>query len=414
MDIKEYNFDCTAVNCYKLNENKVILNEQKLYAELDALETSSDAFYSVYQNGPDGSMYRIFLYRLARYTDFLLPSALESRGTTFRFTGTDTEQADHWTLVCLPPEKFFNMGENPLTIGLDYNKVEYSMVKEDGSLISTYLNWYGDLALKTKGSLNSDQAVAAMTWLDRPENHVFKQALLEATQRGVTVNMEWTSPLNRIVVPYTEDRLIVLNARRNADGKYVERTDLLSFFGETAVVELLDVPVHEVAALEKGEGIVVFFGNSATPRFVKVKADAYLTLHRLKDGVHHPRPLFDAVMQETADDLKAAFATDPITQTMIKLMEDLVIPAFQEFQSTVDSFYNENKHLSKKDYAIKLNAAKPGWRFGGGIFAVAMNRYIQRSDEMVDIFCTSAKDAIVELYRAQITEVLGDVYLAAD
>lgn len=386
-----------------------MIDQQKLFAELTNLQTIADSFYSVDQIGNDGALYRIFLYRLARYSDFLLPSAMESRGTMFRENDDGT-----WELVCLPPEKFFNMGENPLSIGLDYSKAQYSMVKEDGSLISTYIDVNGKLALKTKGSLHSDQAKAADQWLQRPENEQYQHFLRVLTILDRTVNLEWTSPLNRIVVPYTEERLITLNARSRLTGKYASRPLLQSVISLENLVPLLDIPVHEVAQMQSGEGIVVYFGNEHTPRFVKVKADAYLTLHRLKDGVHHPRPLFDAVIQETADDLKAAFATDPIVQKMITVMEDLVVPAFQEFQTTVNDFFTENQHLSKKDYAVKLNAYKSNWRFGGGVFAVAMNRYIGRKDELVDIFCSAAKDAIVAEYRTIITKELGEVHLADD
>ncbi|MFT2622084.1 RNA ligase, partial [Escherichia coli] len=39
-----------------------------------------------------------------------------------------------------PMEKFFNLNETPFTMNLDLSKVKYMLAKEDGSLVSTYLD----------------------------------------------------------------------------------------------------------------------------------------------------------------------------------------------------------------------------------------------------------------------------------
>ncbi len=379
-----------------------MLPHDQLFAELMALETASDAFYFVDQVGPDGGNYRIFLYRLASYTDFLLPSGQESRGITFR------QVEDSWTLVSAPPEKFFNMNENPITMGLDYEKVEYSMVKEDGSLISSYSGADDKLYLKTKGSLHSDQAKAAMAWLRKPENHALHYEVEAMEIAGWTVNMEWTSPLNRIVVPYQEDKLIVLNARSRHTGKYMGRQTLQDIFGEF-VVPVLDIPVHEVAAMEKGEGIVVFFGNEASPRMVKVKADAYLVLHRLKDGVNQPNALFEAVVHEAVDDLRASFADDPAVQTMISVMEKLVRDAFHQFIAAIDALFLTHRDLDRKSFAIRMQEATKELipLDAGAAFNVLMNKYLQRDERLIDSFVKSAQGRVVAEYKQKVTELLG-------
>lgn len=55
----------------------------------------------------DDTYYRIFNYRLASYSDFILPSALECRGIMFEvdFGGR------YVNLVCRPMKKFFNVNE---------------------------------------------------------------------------------------------------------------------------------------------------------------------------------------------------------------------------------------------------------------------------------------------------------------
>lgn len=378
------------------------MNELLLFTNLSNLEAQSSAFYHVDQVGADGATYRIFLYRLASYSDWLYPDALESRGIMFRKAG------DEWTLACLPMEKFHNWNENPFTTGLDFDQIEYSMVKEDGSLISSYMGADGELYLKTKGSLQSEQARAAMAWLKHPDNQELYNKVVEFEANGWTVNLEWTSPLNRIVVPYQEDKLIVLNARSRHTGKYMGRQTLQDIFGEF-VVPVLDIPVHEVAAMEKGEGIVVFFGNEASPRMVKVKADAYLVLHRLKDGVNQPNALFEAVVHEAVDDLRASFADDPAVQTMISVMEKLVRDAFHQFIAAIDALFLAHRDLDRKSFAIRMQEATKELipLDAGAAFNVLMNKYLQRDERLIDSFVKSAQGRVVAEYKQKVTELLG-------
>lgn len=378
-------------------------NSRTLFTHLMNLPVLSDAFYHVDQTGPDGADYRIFLYRLASYSDWLHPDALESRGIMFR-----SEFHGSWDLVCRPMEKFHNLNENPFTMGLDISTAEYSMVKEDGSLISSYTGLDGGLYLKTKGSLQSDQAVAGMTWLKLDSVAHFTDALKTAEADGWTVNMEWVSPLNRIVVSYQHEQLVVLNARNRETGRYMDMAELNARFGEFTVA-LLNLPVHEVVALAQGEGIVAFFGNDAFPRFTKVKADAYLVLHRLKDGVNQPNALFEAVALEAIDDLRAAFADDEAVQTMISIMEHKVTSAFRAFVTAVEQVWESHKHLDRREFAISTQAVLAAQlpSDAGAAFNVAMNMYIGRDPRTMDMFIRSAQSRIVADYKIAVTEALS-------
>src|SRR4051812_34761660 len=99
----------------------------QLYQNLMKLTDENEAFYFV-----DYGPYRVFNYRLASYTDFMSPDALEARGIMFYVNEWDP--ADLPKLVCRPFKKFFNKDENPLTMGLDFSpeNVERVAVKEDG------------------------------------------------------------------------------------------------------------------------------------------------------------------------------------------------------------------------------------------------------------------------------------------
>lgn len=57
--------------------------QEELYTNLMSLVASNEAFYYV-DHVLNSCIYRVFTYRLASYTDFLEPDALECRGHMFR------------------------------------------------------------------------------------------------------------------------------------------------------------------------------------------------------------------------------------------------------------------------------------------------------------------------------------------
>ena len=353
--------------------------QQDLYAALMKLADERDAFY--FQDFElDDRVYRIFNYRMASYTDFCEPFALECRGTMFEMK--TPEDFSPWVpgpvrLAALPMHKFFNLNENPFTMNLDLSQTVGVMEKADGSLISTYTH-NGSLRLKSKGSVASDQCIAAMKWLAEDEHFNFYCALVDWTGRGYTVNMEWCSPDNRIVLGYEQPHLEVLNIRNRQNGEYLFADDiesdsyLLEFW--TNVVTIGDPVefVEKVPALTGIEGFVV-----RTPDiWFKLKTDWYLSLHRLKDSINSPRRLFEAVLDEATDDLRASFHDDPLALKQIADMEEYVIELYHEMAPTVETFYWVNKNLDRKEYAIKgQQELKPMY------FSLAMQKYTGREPD---------------------------------
>jgi T4 RnlA family RNA ligase len=203
-----------------------------LYKDLMALcNDTSNAFYFS-DRVTDTHVFRVFSYRLASWSDFLLPNAKNCRGTMF-----DITNEDNITLVSLPPEKFFNAAEG--NVDHSQHPIGEILTKMDGSLISTYSLYanaqhtdsYGAIlranmifGIKSKTSINSEQSTAALEYLTLPEHNDLFQILRVFDDLGYTVNMEWTSPKNRIVIPYQEDKLTILSARDILTG--------LSYFGD--------------------------------------------------------------------------------------------------------------------------------------------------------------------------------------
>lgn len=361
----------------------------KLYQELMAL-LSNDAFYTADHKINDHFFYRVFTYRLASYSDFLLPSAMEARGIMFKVAYAD--ESVPLELTCRPPQKFFNIGENPLTLDLDYSKVIGSYIKEDGSLISSYTvrdigmgedfesQVWVELKFKSKTSISSDQAIAAQKWVEtQPE---LKEAIMEMEYYGYTVNCEWCAPDNRIVVGYMEPKLIVLNARHRFSGEYADRHMMTQMFGDylvgTATQVTCEQDLKPLKAHTGYEGLILQFEEGYKVEFAKFKNDWYLHRHRTKDSVNNANALFDCVLNEGSDDLRTMFLDDPLATKIIDDMEALVIPLYNRLVKGCQTFYEENKHLERKEFAIKgqLPIFEEGNPLNKMAFGLIMTQYI--------------------------------------
>lgn len=356
--------------------------QKTLYDDLIRLTKESDSFYfsDAYLNGVS---YRIFNYRIASYTEFTKPNALECRGHMFEMNGEQPLK-----LVCLPMEKFFNLNENPFTQNWDLTKVVMATVKEDGSLISTF--WQGPdnnlgkqgMYLKSKGSLTSKQCQDATKWSEN--NLPLHSALQSITQFGYTVNMEWVAPDNRIVLAYDKPALKILNVRDTRTGQYIPLRQLTSKFPvlipfKPAEAQWLEAPSMDhflkVKSLIGVEGYVIELEDG---RKAKVKTDWYCSLHKTKESVDSDKKLFETIIRGAHDDLKSIFHDNEYILGKIKAMEDLVIPRFKETVRQVESFYKENADLDRKSYAISAQQKLDH------LMGLAMNKYLKRETNYED------------------------------
>lgn len=351
--------------------------QHTLYNDLMALVKNNEAFYFADQIFNDKT-YRIFNYRLASYTDFLAPSARECRGHTFEI---DPSTDASIRLVALPMEKFFNLNECPFTMNLDLSTIKEIQTKVDGSLMSTYhtTDDYADvntLRLKSKGSLSSEQAIAAMKWLDTQPQ--FKESLAALTLGGYTVNLEWVSMEHRIVIGYPDAHLKVLNARDRANGVYLERYFLEYIFDDklAGTVQCTDPAAFVASVPDMTDDIEGFVVTLESGLQFKVKTNKYLSLHHAKDSVNNPRRLFEAILDEGIDDLRSLFYTDAVVIKAIDDMQAKVDHLYNHMVSTVEGFYNANKHIDRKSYAIKGQQELERM-----YFSIAMTLYQGRNPE---------------------------------
>lgn len=368
------------------------MNARDHYNALITLCEGDSPFYYVDQVR-DNVTYRVFSYRLASYSDFLNEYARECRGHMFEL-GCNGEMVK---MVSMAPTKFFNMNENPFVMDLDFSVCDTIMDKMDGSLISSYVH-AGQIFLKSKTSLHSDQARAAMDVLNRDEFKNLLNFIKVMEQNHFTVNLEYTAPTNRVVLPYQKASLTILNARDRSAvnyGKMMSYESLKSLATHYNVLPYLvtnhaevidDYPefIANIKDMTDIEGFVIQIADGET---VKVKTDWYCALHHAKDSINSPRRLFEVVVNEAHDDLRGVFPEDEFLLARINEMEKFVQELYANIKIHVENFYKVNHGLDRKSYAILGQKSIPKM-----YFSLAMNLYLGKENDYKEWMIKHWKD----------------------
>ena len=344
----------------------------ELYDNLMKLCAESDKgkfFYTDFVS-PFETKFRIFSYNYASYSDWLLDDALECRGIMFEMDDNGPVR-----IAARPMEKFFNLGENPMTMDLNLDEVVLVTAKADGSLVSTYMD-QTNIAFKSKGSIKSSQAAEALQVFKQPHREAFRARVTEITEAGYTCNMEYVAPTNRIVLPYQERDLILLNVRHNETGEYIPYPEL---FKDAALrpflVEAYDpASIENVRSMKEIEGFVY---ELASGQKFKLKTEWYCALHHTKDSINNNERLFEVVVAGGADDVIAMFTGDDYAREKVNAF---TIVHLDYLSNTLGLLLDAQKQLAGKDrreFAIKgQELCKPY----PGLFSVLMNTY-QRPQE---------------------------------
>lgn len=298
----------------------------------------------------DDQIYRIFNYRFASYTDFLAPGALECRGHVFNITNKNNIK-----LICLPPTKFFNLNENPSTIDIDFSILKNITLKMDGSLISTFIH-KEKLNFKSKTVFDSDQVKDTKEFFSTVQNKNFKSILYEITKNGYTVNLEYISPANRIVILYKKTNLIILNIREILTGNYIplKHFRLYKYYDELLKhkVKTLIIPQNKILNICKKDDIEGIVMELNTGQFIKLKTDFYFTLHQAKSNLTDKK-IIKCILNRDIDELKTLFKNDEIIINKILKIEKIINKVYNNIVYDIEKFYKDNQNLTQKDYAIK-------------------------------------------------------------
>ena len=321
----------------------------ELYQNLIFCTENTEVFYYQDFKIDDTYVYRIFDYRITVYDNFLLPDAREARGIMFLL-----ENGRMKNIVSRPMQKFFNYKENPLVQDIDYSTVYEILYKEDGSLISTYLDLNNNIKLKSKGSIASDQANDANAFFEKLDNVLFKSDIFYLESNGYTVNMEWTAPFNCVVLRYSEPKLTVLNVRHRETGEYMKTNELEKFNG---LKELLVKPPSfflgdfnsfdelqtYIRKMEYIEGFIIKTPNE----WVKIKTEWYCNLHNSKFSISSDKQLFFAFVDDRLDDLKMIVDNDPYFTKRINDAEHIFNARYNRILHQVNMLFFKFADLGK-------------------------------------------------------------------
>jgi RNA ligase len=218
------------------------------------------------------------------------------------------------TIIANPFPKFFNLGELD---ELPTSKPRRIFGKMDGSLGISYVAPDGQIALATRGSFESEQAIegtkmlrevmSGASWMLHPD---------------FTYMFEIIYPENRIVVDYGDERKLVLLAVRNTDtGEEHDVFDAFSDVFETPQAYTFHdwTTLREAFPYDGGEGFVVLFADGSR---VKLKYEEYTRMHRAI-GELQPRRIWE-------------YASDPDLD-----LEELISVLPDEYYKQLEATLNE-------------------------------------------------------------------------
>jgi RNA ligase len=176
--------------------------------------------------------------------------------------------------------KFFNLNEMPETTLTNLPQEPYQVFdKVDGSLGIIYF-YNNKWNVATCGSLNSDQAQRATSWLDT------KYPTTEILEPGITYLAEIIYPENKIVVDYKDFEgfifLAAFELKTRGEMSYAYVEDVAQRLGAKVAIEY-NYTIAEMTRLQKTipkdqEGFIVRFKSGLR---VKIKGEEYMKIARM-------------------------------------------------------------------------------------------------------------------------------------
>ena len=267
---------------------------------------------------------------------------------------------DSKRIVSRPYHKFFNVNEREETDvkNIDWAKPHHILEKLDGSMIRPIPTELG-FRLATKAGI-TDVAMNAEAFIASiPAYSTFIDMLVES---GFTPIFEWCSRQNRIVVDYPVDSLILTGVRGNITGHYLPYNDLVGLANKYSIPVVRAIEfgsgknfIETVRAWDDGEGVVVRFEDG---HMTKIKADAYVLLHKSKEAVSHEKNVIEVVVNDKVDDLlPILYESDH--KRLVDFQEKFwrMVGVVAEF---LENDYNEGRHISdQKTFAREFVSSRP-------------------------------------------------------
>lgn len=291
------------------------------------------------------SGYTVIDYSFAAPGTFSNPMALECRGLKFDVDGN---------LIARPFQKFFNVGEKQSAEEIDWAHPHRIYQKLDGSMVHGCL-LDGKPVMMTRGGI-SPQAQMAM---DRSSDKVWA-LVKETVNLGMTPIFEFTSPENRIVVSYDDDRMTLLAIRNNLTGEYVDHesiakvhgVDCAAVFGAVSDPELF---ISKARALVGEEGYVIAFSDGHR---LKIKGEDYVFRHTALATIGSEKRVLRMVLDCEDDDV-LPLLPPAIAARLIAYKAD-VSDAISDGAQRVSEFVEKNEGIERKEFAARAKSSLDG------------------------------------------------------
>lgn len=207
--------------------------------------------------------------------------------------------------------KFFNIGELDETRPekIDFSKPHKILKKLDGSMVSPMIasGPNPEIIWCSKMGITFISPMVAAFVVDKQYYNDFAHYCIA---QNITPIFEFISPDNRIVLHYEFSNLVLLAARHNVSGEYIdlyssEFADIVNYYkipkvdtinSFNSVNDLIDF----VKPLKNEEGFVIAFDDGQR---YKIKADEYVLIHKNKDMIRSNRNIVAFILNNELDDL---------------------------------------------------------------------------------------------------------------
>ena len=280
---------------------------------------------------------------------------LDLRGIVFDMDGN---------LIRLPFNKFFNLGERESTTieNIDLSDPHYICEKLDGSLCAPFE--VGCKLIFGSKFGETDFSKKMQEFAEKNNKYVlFSKAMIDI---GCTPMFEYIGPGNRIVLDYKEENLVLLAIRKMSTGDYLSYAQIKEYAGwfDIPLVKMyrgqkLTTEFVETLRKQEGvEGVVVVFDDGLR---VKIKADHYVQLHKVKSMLSVEKEVVQLILDGKTDDLKPLLLKDDKDKLDAYETELTTLINSQKNRVLSELAFIRDHKLIRKDFALSIAQNLPKW-----------------------------------------------------
>ena len=267
---------------------------------------------------------------------------------------------DTWEVMARSFDRFYNVGEGE---GWKDFPVEQARIDEklDGSLLSVYYDddgWHPATRKKAFAEGGTAYGLDFNQLFEKAiEGTRVKEYLNYQLNTNFTYIFELTSPMNRIVTPYSETNVTLIGIRNNLNGFEVGKKslDYVALHMDVArpktfECKTFDELIEMANSLEAmNEGFVLVIEQEGSFRRLKCKNSKYLAIaHMRNNGIVSPRRILVLIMANEQEEYLQYFESD-------KKYFDLVKEIYDESLTRIVNLWSEVKDIEdQKEFALAV------------------------------------------------------------